>query len=93
MTLPYTLLKSSVCYLKIIFYVFIYLFAGWRTGIDTVKLLADNDDSTKVHHGWKQINTLEHFKIQDGASLVISRKPQQEDTIEKVDGNQTVVIF
>lgn len=61
--------------------------------MDSVKLLADEDDSTKADHGWIQINTLEHFKIQDGASLVILQKSQQEDSIEKVDGNQTVVVL
>lgn len=46
----------------------------WRTGQSGRLILSDEDTTTKIDYEWKRVNTLAHYKVQDGASLTLVPK-------------------
>lgn len=46
----------------------------WRTGQSGRILLSDVDTTSKQDNEWKKINTLSHYRVQDGASLILIPK-------------------
>jgi len=63
-------------------YAVVCLFASvWNTGTrhESVLPLDDEDVMTKDVEGWKELNTLAHYSVQDGSEihLVVTEKYQQ----------------
>ncbi|RWS29961.1 hypothetical protein B4U80_08508, partial [Leptotrombidium deliense] len=46
----------------------------WRTGQSGRIILSDEDATSRVDGDWKRLNTLAHYKVQDGASLTLVPK-------------------
>ncbi|RWS17561.1 plexin A-like protein [Dinothrombium tinctorium] len=46
----------------------------WRTGQSGRIILSDEDTTSRVENEWKRLNTLAHYKVQDGASLTLVPK-------------------
>jgi len=41
----------------------------WRTGTSGRIILSDEDATSKIEGDWKRLNTLQHYRVHDGASL------------------------
>ncbi|XP_046596582.1 plexin-A4 isoform X1 [Neodiprion lecontei] len=50
------------------------LSAEWRTGTSGRLILYDDDSTTKAEGDWKKRNTLNHYRVPDGASLNLVSK-------------------
>ena len=46
----------------------------WRTGTSGRLILYDEDSTTKTEGDWKRINTLNHYRVPDGALLTLIPK-------------------
>ena len=46
----------------------------WRTGTSGRLILYDEDSTTKTEGDWKRINTLNHYRVPDGALLTLVRQ-------------------
>ena len=46
----------------------------WRTGTSGRLILYDEDSTTKTESDWKRINTLNHYRVPDGALLTLIPK-------------------
>ena len=46
----------------------------WRTGTSGRLILYDEDSTTKTEGDWKRINTLQHYRVPDGALLTLVPK-------------------
>ena len=51
-----------------------FLLLEWRTGASGRLILYDEDSTTKVESEWKKRNTLNHYRVPDGASLNLVSK-------------------
>ena len=58
----------------------------WRHGRGGHLILADEDLTTKVHSGWKRLNTLSHYGIKDTAvmSLIIRERRSSNHLYETI---------
>lgn len=54
--------------------VFRVSFTEWRTGTSGRLILYDEDSTTKVESEWKKRNTLQHYRVPDGACLNLVSK-------------------
>lgn len=59
----------------------------WRTGQTGKILLSDIDTTSKQDSEWKKINTLSHYRIPDGASLILV--PKQNSLINMNSNSAT----
>ena len=46
----------------------------WRTGTSGRLILYDEDSTTKTEGDWKRVNTLNHYRVPDGALLTLVPK-------------------
>ena len=46
----------------------------WRTGTSGRLILYDEDSTTKTEGDWKRVNTLNHYRVPDGALLTLIPK-------------------
>jgi len=46
----------------------------WRTGTSGRLILYDEDSTTKTEGDWKRINTLNHYRVPDGALMTLVPK-------------------
>lgn len=46
----------------------------WRTGTSGRVILYDEDSTSKMEGEWKKLNTIEHYRVPDGASLSLVSK-------------------
>lgn len=51
-----------------------YISTEWRTGASGRLILYDEDSTTKTEGEWKKRNTLNHYRVPDGASLNLVSK-------------------
>lgn len=67
----------------------------WRSGVAGHLILSDEDLTSVVQGSWKRINTLQHYKVPDGATVaLISRhtKHINHDNHEYVAGEKTPML-
>lgn len=67
------ILDAKSCDSRIIF-LYWWNFVEWRTGASGRLILYDEDSTTKTEGEWKKRNTLNHYRVPDGASLNLVSK-------------------
>ncbi|XP_074872707.1 plexin-B3 isoform X2 [Carettochelys insculpta] len=50
----------------------------WRSGVAGHLTLSDQDLTSITHMGWKRLNTLQHYKVPDGATVGLIPRVQNE---------------
>ncbi|XP_072239125.1 plexin-B1 [Leuresthes tenuis] len=67
----------------------------WRSGIAGHLILSDEDLTSVVQGNWKRLNTLQHYKVQDGATVaLVSRhaKNIHHDNHDYIAGEKTPML-
>jgi len=65
---------NTLCKITRFSYYIWWNIAEWRTGASGRLILYDEDSTTKTEHEWKKRNTLNHYRVPDGASLNLVSK-------------------
>lgn len=65
------IMRFSYCTYILIYW---WKFIEWRTGASGRLILYDEDSTTKTEGEWKKRNTLNHYRVPDGASLNLVSK-------------------
>nr|XP_042717333.1 plexin-B3 [Chrysemys picta bellii] len=50
----------------------------WRSGVAGHLTLSDQDLTSVTHNGWKRLNTLQHYKVPDGATVGLIPRLQND---------------
>ncbi|XP_043081046.1 plexin-B1 isoform X4 [Puntigrus tetrazona] len=67
----------------------------WRAGMAGHLILSDQDLTSVVQGSWKRLNTLQHYKVQDGATVtLVSRQSKQihHDSHDYIPGEKTPML-
>ncbi|XP_073679725.1 plexin-B1-like [Garra rufa] len=67
----------------------------WRAGMAGHLILSDQDLTSVVQGSWKRLNTLQHYKVPDGATLtLVSRQSKQihHDSHDYIPGEKTPML-
>ncbi|XP_059397388.1 plexin-B1-like isoform X5 [Carassius carassius] len=67
----------------------------WRAGVAGHLILSDQDLTSVVQGTWKRLNTLQHYKVPDGATVtLVSRRSKQihHDSHDYVPGEKTPML-
>ncbi|XP_026113895.1 plexin-B1-like isoform X4 [Carassius auratus] len=67
----------------------------WRAGVAGHLILSDQDLTSVVQGSWKRLNTLQHYKVPDGATVtLVSRRSKQihHDSQDYVPGEKTPML-
>ena len=61
----------------------------WRTGTSGRLILYDEDSTTKTEGDWKRVNTLNHYRVPDGALLTLVPKQSSMYNISTMSDKST----
>ncbi|XP_059383421.1 plexin-B1-like isoform X3 [Carassius carassius] len=67
----------------------------WRAGVAGHLILSDQDLTSVVQGSWKRLNTLQHYKVPDGATVtLVSRQSKQihHDSHDYIPGEKTPML-
>uniref|UniRef100_A0A673HQS6 Plexin-B1 n=1 Tax=Sinocyclocheilus rhinocerous TaxID=307959 RepID=A0A673HQS6_9TELE len=67
----------------------------WRSGVAGHLILSDEDLTSVVHGNWKRLNTLQHYKVPDGANVALvlrQSKHIHHDTHDYFAGEKTPML-
>ncbi|XP_051948044.1 plexin-B1 [Xyrauchen texanus] len=67
----------------------------WRAGMAGHLILSDQDLTSVVQGSWKRLNTLQHYKVPDGATItLVSRQSKQihHDSHDYIPGEKTPML-
>ncbi|XP_066527803.1 plexin-B1 isoform X2 [Hoplias malabaricus] len=67
----------------------------WRAGVAGHLILSDEDLTSVVQGSWKRLNTLQHYKVPDGATVtLVSRQSKQvhHDSHDYIPGEKTPML-
>ncbi|KAM9856306.1 plexin-B1-like [Aulostomus maculatus] len=67
----------------------------WRAGVAGHLILSDEDLTSVVHGSWKRLNTLQHYKVPDGATVALvprNTKHHLHDSHDYMPGEKTPML-